>query len=293
MTQNVLVNSLPKSGTHLLEKALMVLGGAARENGRTVLERATDKIGLTPPPFLDRRTAGRWGRLRGYGHRDHRAHPTDVPVGVFSPYFVPRLTFENWLQNRPLTSFGKAHVPFSQCAIEAFDATQTNAITILRDPRAVAASMIPYVLDARNWDHHLRPFYETLTEDERVDFSIHGGYANPPGLPVKSLNDAFESVLNWDQHVGTLIIKFEDLVGPQGGGTIDAQTACFQAIAAHLDVHMNDELWAKVGQVFDPSSPTFRGGRIDGWRDRLTTSQIARIEASLDPALIRRAGYAE
>ena len=291
MTQNILINSLPKSGTHLLEKALMVLGGAARENGRTVLERATDKIGLTPPPFLDRRTAGRWGRLRGYGQRDQSVHPTDVPVGVFSPYFVPRSVFESWLRNRPLTSFGKAHVPFSPAAMEAFDATQTKAITILRDPRAVAASMIPYVLDARNWNHYLRPFYETLTEDERVNFTIYGGYANPPGLAVKSLNDAFESVLNWDQHVGTLIIKFEDLVGPQGGGTTDAQSACFQAIAAHLKLPMTDDLWAKVSQVFDPSSPTFRGGRIDGWRDRLTPSQIARVEASLNPALMRRAGY--
>ena len=291
MTQNVLVNSLPKSGTHLLEKALMVLGGGARENGRTVLERAADKIGLTPPPFLDRRTAGRWGRLRGYGHRDQSVDPTDVPVGVFSPYFVPRSVFESWLRNRPLTSFGKAHMPFSPAAIEAFDATQTKAITILRDPRAVAASMIPYVLDARNWNHYLRPFYETLTEDERVDFTIHGGYANPPGLPVKSLNDAFESVLNWGQHDGTLIIKFEDLVGPQGGGTTNAQFACVQAIAAHLNVPMTDDLWAKVDQVFDPSSPTCRGGRIDGWRDRLTPSQIARTEASLDPALMQRAGY--
>ena len=293
MTQNVLVNSLPKSGTHLLEKALMVLGGAARENGRTVLERATDKIGLTPPPFLDRRTAGRWGRLRGYGNREQSVHPTDVPVGVFSPYSVPRSVFENWLRNRPLTAFGKAHVPFSPAAIEAFDATQTKAITILRDPRAVAASMIPYVLDARNWNHYLRPFYETLTEAERVDFTIQGGYANPLGLAVKSLNDAFESVLIWDQHDGTLIIKFEDLVGPQGGGTADAQFACVQAIAAHLNVPMTDDLWAKVSQVFDPSSPTFRGGRIDGWRDRLTPSQIARVEASLDPALMRRAGYAD
>ncbi len=291
MTHNVLVNSLPKSGTHLLEKALMVLGGAARENGRTVLERATDKSGLTPPPFLDRRTAGRWGRLRGYGHRDQSVHPTDVPVGVFSPYFVPRPVFENWLRNRPLTAFGKAHVPFSQSAMQALDATETRAITILRDPRAVATSMIPYVLDARNWNHYLRPFYETLTEDERVDFTILGGYANPPGLPVKSLNAAFESVRNWDQHDGTLILKFEDLVGPQGGGTTDAQSACFQAIAAHLGVPMTDDLWAKVGEVFDPSSPTFRGGRIDGWRDRLTASQIARVEASLDPALMQRAGY--
>ncbi|AUJ63180.1 hypothetical protein B9057_02050 [Aestuarium zhoushanense] len=291
MTQNVLINSLPKSGTHLLEKTLMVLGGAARENGRTVLERAADKIGLTPPPFLDRRTAGRWGRLRGYGNREQSVHPTDVPVGVFSPYFVPRSVFESWLRNRPLTSFGKAHVPFSQSAMQAFDATQTRAITILRDPRAVAASMIPYVLNARNWNHYLRPFYETLTEDERVDFTIHGGYANPPGLAVKSLNDALESVLNWGQHDGTLIIKFEDLVGPQGGGTADAQFACVQAIAAHLNVPMTDDLWAKVSQVFDPSSPTFRGGRIDAWRDRLTPSQIARVEASLDPALMQRAGY--
>jgi hypothetical protein len=293
MTQNVLVNSLPKSGTHLLEKALMVLGGAARENSRSFVTRATDKIGLTPPPFLDRRTAGRWGRLRGYGNRDQRIDHTDVPVGVFSPYFIPRSAFEVWLRNRPLSAFGKAHVPFSPTAMLACDATQTKTITILRDPRAVAASMIPYVLDARNWNHYLRPFYDTLTEEERVDFTIHGGYANPPGLPVKSLNDAFESVLNWDQHDATLIVTFEDLVGPQGGGTIHAQSACLEAIAAHLEIPMSKDLKSKMEQVFDPSSPTFRGGRIDAWRDRLTAGQIARIEASIDPALMQRAGYAD
>lgn len=288
---NIIVNSLPKSGTHLLDKAVKILGGGSHEEARSILRRATDRFGVTAPANFERHGAGRWGRFRGYGLSETPTRKRTIPVGVFTPFYIGPRTFASWVRNRPLSRFSKAHLPYNPETQKVLEATNTRCVVILRDPRAVAASMIPYVLDARSWDHFLRPFFEELSEDERVDFVINGGYADPPGYHVQSLNDAFESVINWEQHSGSLLVRFEDLVGPEGGGNQEAQNRVFSELAAHLGVVMTQDHRARFQDVFDRSSPTFRGGRINGWRDRLTADQIARIAAALDPALMARAGY--
>lgn len=288
---NILLNSLPKSGTHLLEKALILLGGQTAERGRGLIRRATDRCGLTPPPFLDRRSAGRWNNLRLRGIVDSQHAKTSVPIGVFAPTNIPRETFAKWVQNRPLSGFVKGHVPYSHEAAAVLNETATKTIVIVRDPRAVAASMLLYVMHSQNWTHFLRPFFEQLNADERLDFLMNGGHADPPGYTFLPLRDAFASVLAWQQDRQTLVIRFEDLVGPLGGGSPTAQMACFEALSAHLDVTLSDETVNRVHEAFDPASPTFRTGRSDSWRQDLNVDQITRIEAALDPGVLAKAGY--
>ena len=289
----VIVNSLPKSGTHLLERGLMILGLRNWHTTRGKFRRVTDRIGITPPPFLAHLTVERWNRAHFQTSQPRPSGNKLVPIGVFSPEYLDPRTVSKWIAPRTPSSFVKAHIPYSAAFAEVINSCpNVRAITIIRDPRAVAASMIPYVLNAKQWKHSLQDYFETLTNEQRVDFVLNGGYADPPGLTVLSLATAFENVLDWQKHAGSLVIRFEDLVGEQGGGSFAAQVDTFEAITDHLGIALTPEMRARMDEVFDPSSPTFRGGRIDSWRERLSPGQVARIEAALGPELFARAGYA-
>lgn len=289
---SVLVNSLPKSGTHLLERALMILGLQNWETSRSTFRRATDRAGLSPPSFLAKPAADRWRRLRRQPSHFSAEGAFAYPVGVFTPEYFDRATALKWLSPRRPASFVKGHIPYTPPLAKLIDAIPgLTPVTIIRDPRAVVASVIPYVLDARHWTHFLQAEFEGLDEDARVDFVLNGGTARTSGLRVLSLAEAYGSVLDWQHHAGTLVVRFEDLVGAQGGGRDEAQVDTFEALANHLGIALTDTLRGRMRDVFDPSAPTFRGGRIDGWRTRLTPDQIRKTEAAMGPALFERAGY--
>ncbi len=287
-----LVNSLPKSGTHLLERALMLLGLRNWEATRSFPRRVTDRLGLTPPSSIQHRAAATWerARLRTPNYSPDAKHM--IPIGVFSPCYFDEASFSKWISRRPSESLLKAHLPYHPDTARLLDEFGVRPVTIIRDPRAVAASMIQYVLDARHWKHFLQDHFDNLSEDQRVDFVVDGGISQPHGVPVLPLAQAFSSVLDWGQHTGNLMIRFEDLVGPHGGGTAEAMETTLIRIADHLNIDMTAEMKARMDVVFDPSSPTFRGGQIDGWRKRLTPHQVSMIEDRLGPELFARAGYA-
>lgn len=290
-TGYVLVNSLPKSGTHLLERALMLLGVTNREATRSLPRRVTDRLGLSAPPFIEHRSARRWSRVHLQGERYGPDAGHSIPVGVFSPIYVPAPVMVSWLRPAVSGAFVKAHLPYDPGLATLFDQTGTRPITILRDPRAVVASMVPYVLDAGNFRHGLKQEFQMRSEEERIDFVIEGGTAQN-GQPLLSLAEAFASVLDWSRHPGSLVVRFEDLVGPRGGGSAEALEVTLEAITGHLGIALTPEIRARMDEVFDPNSPTFRGGRVDGWRERLSPGQVARIEAAVGPELFARAGYA-
>ncbi|TPW27107.1 sulfotransferase domain-containing protein [Martelella alba] len=286
----ILVNSLPKSGTHLLERALMVLGIENRESNRPLHRRLTDRLGLTSPSFIEHRSASRWSRV----HFDGQNYVPDglhtIPVGVFSPLYVSEDTMLRWLEPMAESSFIKGHLPFDPALDGLLKRRSVRAITILRDPRAVVASMVPYVLNAGNFKHGLQKTFASMSPEERIDFVIQGGVTGS-GQSVISLADAFTSVLNWENSEHCLVVRFEDLVGMRGGGSAEAQNEALNAIAGHLGIEMSDQLRQKFDKIFDPSSPTFRGGKIDGWRERLTPGQSSRIVEAIGRELFTRAGY--
>jgi hypothetical protein len=287
----VLINSLPKSGTHLLERALELLGLRNWEATRPLVRRVGDRLGLTSPAFLDTRSAAAWHRARMRLSGADTRSAGGVPVGVFAPRSLDKAALARWLAPRAPGSFVKAHIPYHPATAELMTKAGLRSVTIIRDPRAVVASMVPFVLDAGGWRHFLQDRFAALCPEQRVDLVINGGETGLSGLTLLPLKQAFESVLDWDTHPGTLLVRFEGLVGPRGGGSAAAQSATLQAIAAHLGCQLTKDRRARMAGVFDTTAPTFRGGQVAGWRARLTPDQANRVMAAIGSELLSRAGY--
>ena len=52
----ILINSLPKSGTHLLTKAIEIFGYKEYSTNRGYIKRILDSVGFTTPKYFNYRT---------------------------------------------------------------------------------------------------------------------------------------------------------------------------------------------------------------------------------------------
>ena len=80
--------------------------------------------------------------------------------------------------------------------------------------------------------------------------------------------------MGWLNHEGTLTVRFEDLVGPKGGGSEDSQLATLARIASHVDREVDTRRLRDIAEcVWSPRSGTFRQGQIGQWRDHFSEEQ--------------------
>ena len=93
---------------------------------------------------------------------------------------------------------------------------------ILRDPRDVAVSQMHYLKQLKN--HFAHEEYMALPSDsERLLVSIRGGELG--GRRLQSLDERYRQFLGWERDGGAVVVKFEDLVGPEGGGSAGGPAA--------------------------------------------------------------------
>lgn len=63
----------------------------------------------------------------------------------------------------------------------------------------------------------------------------------------------------------TLLVRFEDLIGPQGGGSEEAQRKCFERIANFIGASYNSSMYEKLSKDLYGQSFTFRKGQSKTW----------------------------
>lgn len=138
---------------------------------------------------------------------------------------------------------------------------------IIRDLRDVFVSLVsfldknmPYV-----WVHHQlsinTPFDEKLTTCIKY-----------------LLNSDIEQSLYWLNDPDTVVLRFEELVGPSGGGTLQEQQETIITCANALGLELTEEKMQYItdnlfGNDSGPSSFTFNKGQIGRWKDCYTEEQ--------------------
>nr|VFK19046.1 MAG: Sulfotransferase family protein [Candidatus Kentron sp. LPFa] len=283
----VLVNSLPKSGTHLLTRTVEVFG--YREYGATLnhTEKMLNALGLGIPKYLIYRQAKN-SLKKGKVTTENK-----IGIGAFSPYFVNKATFEYWLDAIPYGQYIQGHIPFTPELATIIAKLNYFHLFIIRDPRAVIASLIPFILDsqsARMGTHFLQDDFREMSQDQRLRFILEGGTAQKAGVKVESFADVYRSMLAWRDDPDCLLVRFEDLVGEQGGGNADKQEKAVKGITKYMGIEFDGNIRSKLTKIYDTSSRTFRIGKIDGWKDSMDAESVAHLTEYCEP-LRNEAGY--
>jgi sulfotransferase 6B1 len=212
---SVLCVSIPKAGTHLLERALCLHPRLYRK----LL------------PTRSNSSLKRWGGLDGLLAK---VRPGQVLA---------------------------SHLRFDPAFLEVLDRRHVPVIFLVRDPRDLVISQVNYV--ARRSDHRFGPlFAQRAGFHERLELAIAGD----PEHRLRSVGQRLEVYADWLRS-NALVVRFEDLVGPGGGGDADRQAETVRAIYRHIQLPIDDAFVTKVsGRLFSSESPTFRKGTIGQWR---------------------------
>jgi hypothetical protein len=293
----IVANSIPKSGTHLLDRLLVLLGfemvdlggvrpHLAKSNYRFPLvnKRLKSILGLRGPedvmgigPHLVEGGRFRPARrlLRGRGEK--------VTVGVVSPQPIGRRWLTRRLSKVPDGGFVSAHCIYTPQLADLFRQQGLSTVCILRDPRDVAVSQMHYIKQLEN--HFAHEGYMALPSDkERLLLAIRGGELG--GRRLQSLDERYRQFLRWERDGGAAVAKFEDLVGTKGGGSAEAQRLAVERVAEHLGVGVDEAMMGAVEEGLFGAGRTFRKGQIGGWREEFSAEHARAVEEVLGPLLV-------
>lgn len=146
-------------------------------------------------------------------------------------------------------------------------------ILMIRDPRDTLLSMRTWIEVMADTPAALQ--FIQLPQEEQIhqlilapDLSMNGRYPF-----VFDLALACELAAAWMQDPLVLVVRFEDLVGPLGGGSKERQIHTLQKLAEHLGLSLEDHEIEEIANDLFGDTVTFHKGQIGAWRSQLTPKQ--------------------
>ncbi len=288
----VLINSLPKSGTHLLVKSIEIFGYEEHFKSDGSFDPITKNLNLNRPLLLNYGLA-----KKALAKEQSIVNPIEyatekIGIGALTPCYVEPSILRSWLDTIQQGQYIVGHINWTPTLSNILADLHYHHVFIIRDPRAVIASMIPFVLEtgSKSIRHFLEADFKPLSPLERLNFLLEGGYAPQADVKIENFATVYRSMLAWQNEPGCLFIRFEDLVGAKGGGSEEKQRDVIKNISAYLGISFDEEIDAKTKEIYDPSTRTFRTGKIDGWKSAMDAASIERLNEYCQP-LCEDAGY--
>ncbi|MFC6689565.1 hypothetical protein ACFQBU_18600 [Jhaorihella thermophila] len=263
----VFINSLPKAGTNLVSRAFDLAGVPY------------GKLGIAGTLLLGDRYYVRQLLRRSFFERD----PVMVGLDVQMP--VRRAWLERRLSRVPEGGYVTGHANWSMGLEDLLAAHGFRTLVVIRDPRDVLLSHGHYVATSKA--HFLKATYSRLSITERTLLTLKGGRID--GLDVAPFTTMLERIDHWIGRPSVEVVRFEDIVGQRGGGSVERQHAVF------------DMLSRLTGRTFDPArmdaelygrSHTFRKGKIGTAAEELDADTLARVDEELE-LMRRKWGYTD
>ncbi len=212
---------------------------------------------------------------------------TDTDIHV--DYLTPKEEIKQILAAVPPSHFVSSHLTPEPWLLRSLEHGGYVVLLMIRDPRDIVVSYIHYVLKEQTHFLHQR-FSQMEDLNERLMATILGIQENEQ-LLLLDIDSLCRGFLQWQGYEICRTIRFEDLIGPMGGGTSARQHEAVASVADHIGISMDSKTASEVSdKIFDPKSPTFRKGTIGSWKDEFTP-EAARQMDRLAAELLSLLGY--
>jgi len=198
---------------------------------------------------------------------------------------------ENYIKvNQAKNKFSLAHFNFSE-PFQQFSENNPNYLKIIqiRDLRDVLVSLVFYQSNEIENETGFTNFDEKLmyviTRDKESVSSVINIYKHA------------ENATQWIKDPDVIVCRFEDLVGPQGGGSLEKKQELLVKLANSLNILLDENivnnvmsnLFGKQGDSY--LNLTFREGRIGNWKKYFKKEHIEAFENEGWADLQLRLGY--
>ncbi len=215
--------------------------------------------------------------MQGLGFERHVCELDEVYAGLLDP--SPEVSLGHVeslvavLDAMPDRHFVLHHVPYHSALSHKLAKRNIRAITLIRNPLDFVVSFA----------HHLRAYPEA---DTVHDTSMHelqhwicSGERDAFGIPKPAIAKRyFRMMTRWVSDKRALTLRFEDLVGPRGGGLFSDQLAIGLQLSAFLDLEIDTANLTRVfADSFRPGIALFRKGQIGSWQEEMAPNTAEQI----------------
>jgi len=271
----VVANSLPRGGPFLLASALDLLG-----------YRKFAGNGDTPRALNYQEAKKALAKVSSLAH-PHVDLSDSIGVSLFAPLAASPTTVRQWLTAVTVGEYMMGHMPWSAPLATLMVALDYRQVVILRDPRTLLLALL--FLDEM-MPRFLTDDFAQLTPLQQVEKLWVGGYLPRADVNLQPFATVYRSMLAWRGTPNTLLLRFEELVGPQAGGTDRQQQQALAELATFLALPLDETLRSRVDQIVDPSAYTFVQAQRSNWLEAVDRAVIDYVEHHCAP-LCQEAEY--
>ncbi len=181
---------------------------------------------------------------------------------------------------------------FSPSSVNVYDLIETKrvrAVLNYRDPRDVCVSRFNWWRYSSKVTNTSREFlkkaYSHLSDEEFIEYIIRGERLIEPEIV---LGDMYRLARGLLFHPYAHKTRFEDLVGPRGGGSLEKQIESIGGLLEFLEIDVDPEVIAE--KSFDKRSETFHKGQIGSYKEVFTEEHVLLFD-QLHGDILRDFGY--
>ena len=259
----ILVNSLPKSGTNLVQRLLELLGYAYA------------KLGLTSTLLIGKHYLIRQ-LIRGA-----KLSKNPVIVGQYTQVAISPKWLERRFSRLKEGQYITGHANYSDYLYSLLQNHNIKIIQVIRDPRDVLVSGAHYLANEKT--NYVYNFYKNLPWEERVMFFLTGGKTDK--FYLESFATVLDSVKGWLRKENVLTVKFEELIGPEGGGDKTVQLDRIKDISKFIGMDIEEAGLQKVAHALFGGTKTFRKGAIGSWKEELSQKHLEKLKETTGDTL--------
>lgn len=186
------------------------------------------------------------------------------------------------LSQAPSSTFSGAHMSYHPEFSSLLDKMGYKKFFIFRDPRAQVVSRAHWILD------------------NPEIFPQHAPHRNKPGYfdqllmdLIKEVPHVYRKFMPWKKDHRCYSVRFEDLVGPQGGGSAHVQLREMRNMAEHLGIPYTEKMLKKCAHKIFGGTFTFRKGQIKSWKSEFTKRHKEAFKRAGGSSLLIHLGYEE
>lgn len=240
----VFINSIPKSGTNLVQKVLHLAG-----------------IPYTGKSVAASSIFGRYALIK-YMLRRPQINEVPVAIGLEVPVSVSRKWLIRYLQI-PGGSYVSGHSAYSHHFAYLLQREQFKMIQVIRHPCAIVNSWANYIVTPGYYWKAASNAMRSLPFNERVRAISRGGELGTVFYP--GIGEVLNKAEGWYRQDFVLSVRFEDLVGKKGGGSDDRQRETLMKIFAHINYKVPPKSLDKIQNELFGGTHTFRKGDNHEW----------------------------
>jgi len=248
----VLVNSVTRNGVHLVGSVLEIIGMTSASYG--FIKRKNVQLNFRTSQHLSNYFL-RWAKKT-------------APISIGSPRMVRIKLIERICAKVKDTEYMLSHIPYSHAMEILLNDLEWKNIIIIRDPRDQCASVLHKLKKKKNNPASYYLFKQLKTDSDRIKSLIDGydGLHNKRGMV--GLPAMYKSVMDWKGKSNFIFVKFEDLIGPNGGGSLERQKATIVKILKHLEYenYDNDKIVDWIGNHCFGMTNSFWKGQVGNWK---------------------------